>query len=206
MLRRDLIALNNYLKEGCSKMDVNFFSQVMSDRVQRNSLRLCHVQLCIHLFLSPSSSPHGCSQSFFYTACICDWIALIQVQDLLLGLVELEVRRGHLSKKASLPSEVPFASLSLMSSANLLRVHLIPLSTSVMRILNNTDSQYRPLSDILYHRSSSGPWDTNCLDVAIQPIPYKLNSPSINFMSLSNLEKCKWNVSKCENVSKALQK
>ena len=40
---------------------------------------------------------------------------------------------------ASCPSGVSTAPLSLVSSANLLRVHLIPLSMSLMKILNSQE-------------------------------------------------------------------
>ena len=73
------------------------------------------------------------------------------MQDPAFGLIEPEdVHTGLLPSLSgslwmpSCPSGVLTASLSLVSSANLLRVHLIPLSMSLMKKLNSTGPNMDP--------------------------------------------------------------
>ncbi|KAK4818440.1 hypothetical protein QYF61_013127 [Mycteria americana] len=123
----------------------------------------------------PSPSPQGCSESLHLPACTDMGVAPTQAQDLALGLVEPhEVRTGPPLKPLKVPLDgIPSSSMlttphSLVSLANLLRVHSIPLSVSLMKIL-----------------SSTGPTiDHYPLDATIQPIPHPLNSPPIKSISL----------------------
>ncbi|KAK4815602.1 hypothetical protein QYF61_004817 [Mycteria americana] len=84
---------------------------------------------------------------------------------------------------ASLPSRVSTTPLSLVSSANLLRVHSIPLSVSVTKC--------GPLRDPTHHWSPPGhrAVDHNSLSATIQPIPYPPSSPSVKSMSLNFRDK-----------------
>jgi len=79
-------------------------------------------------------------------------VALTQVQDLALGLVEPhEVHTGPLLKLVQVPLDgIPSAPLRLVSSADLLRVHSILLSRSQMKILNSTGPSTDP-SDTTGH-------------------------------------------------------
>ena len=114
----------------------------------------------------------------------------------LLNLMRLA--RDHFSSlsmslwMASCPSGVSTAPLSLVSSANLLKVHRISFSRSLMKMLNCTGpwSQYRPLRETACHLSTSGhrAIDHYPLDAIIQPIPCAPNSPPIKSIFLQSRE------------------
>ncbi|KAK4825966.1 hypothetical protein QYF61_003535 [Mycteria americana] len=137
-----------------------------------------HVQLFIHqyprVFLSRAAL-----HPFIPQPVLIPGVAPTQVQDPALGLVEPhQVHMGPLLQLVhvpldDIPSGVSTAPLSLVSSANLLRVHSIPLSMSLMKILNST-----------------GPTiDHYPLDTIIQTIPHPPNSPPIKSISLLFTEK-----------------
>lgn len=80
------------------------------------------------------------------------------------------------------------APLRLMSSANSLRIHSIPLSKPVIKMLKGTGSSLEVTTHIwppLGHRSI----DHNSLPVTIQPILYPPNTPSFKYMSLKFRDK-----------------
>jgi len=101
----------------------------------------------------PLSPSWGCSQPLHPPACIDSGACPDPMQGLAFGLVELNVMRfaqAHLYSLsrflwvASHPSGVSAAPLSLVSSANLLRVHSISLSMSLMKIWNSTSPSTDP--------------------------------------------------------------
>ncbi|KAK4825953.1 LOW QUALITY PROTEIN: hypothetical protein QYF61_003471 [Mycteria americana] len=130
-----------------------------------------HVQLFIHQYprvLLRRAAPNP----FIPQPILIPGIAPTQVHDLALGLVEPhQVHMGPLLELVQVPLDgIPVSTgpLSLVSSANLLRVHLIPLSMSLMKILNNiepltTTLWMRPSSQFLIHRTvhSSNPYLSN---------------------------------------------
>ena len=85
-----------------------------------------------------------------------------------------------------LPSSVSTAVLSSVSSANLLRVHVIPLSMTLIKMLKSIGPKTSPLRDItcdwppLRHRTI----DHNPLTATSQPVLNPLNSPSFKTMPL----------------------
>lgn len=78
---------------------------------------------------------------------------------------------------ASLPFVVSAAPLSLELHANMLRVHLIPLSASLLMLLNITSSN---MDSPPGHRAV----DHNSLDASMQSISYPPNNPLFKFFSL----------------------
>lgn len=106
---------------------------------------LAHTQLFIHQY-PPSPSVQGCSQSTHHPACI-HVVELPQPRSRTRHLALLNFMRFtwtyllSLSLSlwiASLPSSTLTASLSLMLSANLLRMYPTPLPMSRTKMLNNT--------------------------------------------------------------------
>lgn len=86
---------------------------------------------------------------------------------------------------ASLPFAVPTASLSLVSSANLLGIHLISLSMSWIKMFKNTGLKMCPEGHhsslpVPGHRAS----DHSPLTVTTQPILYPLNCPPFKSLSI----------------------
>ncbi|KAK4818403.1 hypothetical protein QYF61_012324 [Mycteria americana] len=129
----------------------------------------------------PSPSWQGCSQSLHPPACIdTGGFPQARCRTLHLALLNLmRFTRAHFSSlsrslwMASCPSGMSTVPLSLVLSANLLRVHSIPLPMSLMKILN-----------------SIGPTiDRYPLDATIQTIPHPPNSPPIKSVSLQFREK-----------------
>ncbi|PKU38474.1 hypothetical protein llap_11223 [Limosa lapponica baueri] len=107
-----------------------------------------------------------------------------------LGLVGLhEVHMGPPLKPvkvlltASLPSSESTALLSLVSSANLLRMHSNLTVYVIDEDIKWYLSQFGPLRDITCF---TGHWTTNdnALDTTIQPLPYPSIIPSIKPISL----------------------
>lgn len=115
-----------------------------------------------------------------------------QVQQLAFSLKPHETPMGPLLELVQVPLDATVSSsgmstapLNLVSSANFLRVYLISLSMSLMKILTrtgpSTDSWGTALvTDIHWHLSH---WLLPP-DATIQPIPYPPNSPTMGSISL----------------------
>ncbi|KAK4818489.1 hypothetical protein QYF61_014219 [Mycteria americana] len=141
---------------------------------------LAHVQLFSHQY-SPKSFSAGLhsitsSSSLYWNR----GLPRTRCRTLHLALLNLmRFTQAHFSSLSrslwmtSRSSSVSTAPLSLVSSANLLRVHSILLSMSLMKILNST-------GPTIVHYP---------LDATIQPIPYPLNSPPIKSVPLQFREK-----------------
>ena len=84
----------------------------------------------------------------------------------------------------SLHSVVSSVPLSIVSSANLLRMHSIPLSNSLIKMIQLKDED-RPLEDTICHQTPPGHKSIEHSPLAenIQSIPYPLNSS--HFQSVS---------------------
>ena len=107
-----------------------------------------------HPPVPPSPSPQGCSRTTLCPACNSVWVCPNPRAGPCAWpcWTSCSSRRPPLSSlsrslwMASLPSSVSATPHSLVSSANLLRVHSVPLSVSPTKTLNsaspNTDSQF----------------------------------------------------------------
>ncbi|NXX26818.1 F120B protein, partial [Nicator chloris] len=125
------------------------------------------------------------------------WSGLLQVQDLVLGPVEIyEVCTGpplkpvQIPLDGSLPSSMSMAPHSLGSPADLLREHSVPLSVFLAEMLNSagpstdpedTTSHWPPLA----HRAI----DHNSFSTTIQPVPHPPGAPSVKSMPLQFRDK-----------------
>ena len=130
---------------------------------------------------------------------LCLWFGLPWLLGRNVPLALLNFRRfawAHLSSlpwslwMASRSSGVLTASLSLVSSANQLRVCSIPVSMSLTNMLKQCRSEYNSWEKP-HHWCPLGHWAVghSSLSATIQPNPYPPNGPSIKSMSLQFRDK-----------------
>jgi len=157
---------------------------------------LGHVQLFIPQY--PQVLGRAALNPFIPQPVLISGIALIQVQDLALGLVEPhEVHTGPLLKLLQVPLDgiLSFWCVNCATHVGVIcrlaEGALDPAVCVTDEDFKQYWSQYRPQRDTTCHQSSSEHQavDHYPLAVTIQPIPHPLDSPPIKSMSLQFGEK-----------------
>ena len=152
----------------------------MATPLQVDTAGLC---LAFHPPRCSRPSPQGCSQWALHPVCTHIWVCPGWCELLHFALLNLiRFTQDHFSKQflsrslwmASLPSIVSNAPHSLVSTANLLRTHSIPLSISLIKMIKSTNPGQIPGR---HHSSLASTWTYEYL-----PLQSGCNHPT-NYLS-----------------------